>query len=255
MRFLGVTTIVNHDHKPGERPPVPPVKKFIKRCLHFGRLLSCTKYIGVSRFVYRRFIENGCVPAKKCSYVHNGIIPVASGGANSRYAHSAFNLPEDAILIVTTGRATFYKGIDFLVTAFGRILESNPDKTIFFIHCGDGPGSRQIKGFGQRIRRRRQLHFRRAPQRYLPNPALLPHRGAGLHRRGVLSVHPGIHECRSRCHCSGQLRQWRSHRAFAQRAAVQDKGSVPICKGRQQRIGRHRLDAETRKGGGKDSRR
>jgi len=139
LRKWGVKYIVLHDHTPGERPRPSLYKRFIKRIIYMLDVISCDLYIGVSRFVYNRFMSSGCIPGRKCSYVLNGIVPVNMDDTYRYYAHDQFDIPRDAMIIITTGRATQYKGIDFILKCADRIINGLKEKYVYFLHCGEGP--------------------------------------------------------------------------------------------------------------------
>ena len=139
LRLLGVKNIVLHDHTPGERSEPPFIKRIAKKILHKADIFSCTHYVGVSEFVCNRFMESGCVPADKCSYVCNGIRPIVCDKQYERYTREVFDIPENEIVVITTGRATYYKGVDFIIRCAAEIIHEYNYKNIRFIHCGDGP--------------------------------------------------------------------------------------------------------------------
>jgi len=139
LRKWGIKSIVLHDHKPGERQKVPPHKKLIKTLIHAIGLMSCDHYIGVSKFVCNRFLSNGCVPRRKCSYVRNGIVPIQIEDQFNYYAHEQFGISKQALLIISTGRATYYKGIDFYIECAAKLIHKRHEDLLYFIHCGDGP--------------------------------------------------------------------------------------------------------------------
>ncbi|RJP23595.1 MAG: glycosyltransferase [Deltaproteobacteria bacterium] len=139
LRKWGVENIVLHDHTPGERPKSPAYKRMIKKFIYMLGVLSCDLYIGVSRFVYERFIATGCLPHRKCRYVLNGIVPIDLDQRYRFYAHDEFNIPRDARIIISTGRATKYKGIDFILKCADKIINGLNEKKVFFLHCGAGP--------------------------------------------------------------------------------------------------------------------
>jgi len=139
LRRWGVRSIVLHDHAPGERTAVPPLRRLAKKAIHAARLFSGDHYVGVSRFVYERFINTGCIPRERCSFVRNGIVPIDRDPALRDYARSAFDFPADATIVVSTGRATFYKGIDFMIRCADTIVRKQGRDDVYFLHCGDGP--------------------------------------------------------------------------------------------------------------------
>ncbi len=139
LRRWGVEKIVVHDHAPGERPPAPMWKRMFKSSVHALGWFSCDHYIGVSKFVYDRFLESGCIPAAKCSYVLNGIHPIAMHEDYQNYARQQFSIPAEAVIVVTTGRATYYKGIDFLIRCAHALINEQGKNNVYFLYCGDGP--------------------------------------------------------------------------------------------------------------------
>lgn len=152
LRLFGVRRIVIHDHTPGERPPVEGLRRFLKTWLYKVPGLLADNFIGVSRFVYDRMTANACVPRERCSYVLNGIEPIQRDTALRYYANDAFNIPRHARIVVTTGRATYYKGIDFVIRCAERVIREHHRNGVHFIHCGSGP---DLESFRNLIRERR----------------------------------------------------------------------------------------------------
>ena len=145
LRRWSVTSIVNHDHTPGERTPPGPVKRWVKRLAHRLSLWSCDHYIGVSEFVVRRFTETHCIPPEKCSLVRNGIVPIDSCGFEVGGVQSAFGIPQDALVVVTVGRASVYKGIDFVVECADVLCNRLRLANVYFLHLGDGPERERLR--------------------------------------------------------------------------------------------------------------
>lgn len=139
LRLWGVKKIVLHDHAPGERPPITLFKGLMKQIVHALRVFSCDHYIGVSKFVYDRFIRTGMIPRKKCSCIVNGIKPIMIRPEWRNYTHQYFGFPKTATIIVTTGRASLYKGIDFMIRCAEHLVHERGHKNLYFLHCGDGP--------------------------------------------------------------------------------------------------------------------
>jgi len=150
MKIFGVRRIVNHDHTPGELPRPPFYKKAIKKMIHFLRLFSCDHYIGVSKFVKKRAIESACISEKKCSYIHNGL--KLFDNSRSTYAHDTFNIPKGSKIIVTTGRATFYKGIDVLIKCANILINEKGFKSVYFLYVGNGPDLQKFKDMAVELR-------------------------------------------------------------------------------------------------------
>lgn len=143
MKLAGVRVIVNHDHMPGEREKPPAYKRYIKKFIHFIQVFSCDHYIGVSRFVKNRAVNVACIPKDKCSYVYNGIR--IFDNLKSTYANDNFNIPKGSKIIVTSGRATFYKGIDKLIKCSHRLINEKGIKDLYFLHLGGGPDLEKFK--------------------------------------------------------------------------------------------------------------
>lgn len=137
LRLCGVKKIVNHDHLPGERTKISMVKRCLKRFVHLTGFFSCDYYIGVSEFVMRRMTDTACIPEKKCTFIHNGIRLFDS--EKSSYARDVFNIPQGSKIVVSTGRATYYKGIDFLIRCAHVLVQEKGLKHLYFLHVGDGP--------------------------------------------------------------------------------------------------------------------
>jgi len=145
LRKWGVRSIVLHDHTPGERSKPSFLKKYVKQCIYSIPGITCDLYIGVSKFVYNRFLTSGCLPKSKCSYVLNGIVPIDIKKINKNAVHDEYNLPEDAVIIVTTGRATYYKGIDFIIKCANILINHYKLSNASFLHIGDGPNLQDFK--------------------------------------------------------------------------------------------------------------
>ncbi|PNU19974.1 hypothetical protein C2E25_09895 [Geothermobacter hydrogeniphilus] len=136
LRVFGIKKIVNHDHLPGERSHLKAIKNFIKSILHRFKFMSCDYYIGVSEFIKKRFVEVAGIPEKKCEFVHNGIR--IFDNEKTDYVNRMFGIPEGATIIVSTGRAVFYKGIDTLIDVAGEMARKKNREHVYFLYVGDG---------------------------------------------------------------------------------------------------------------------
>jgi len=145
LRLWGVKYIVKHDHTPGERPRIGGIKRLAKQMIYKLRIFSCDHYIGVSRFVRDRLIDNGCIPPHRCSYVLNGIMPLNMRENHRGYANRMFGIPDEAIIVVSVARATFYKGIDFIIVCADKLINEKGEPNIYFLYCGDGPDLEEFK--------------------------------------------------------------------------------------------------------------
>jgi len=138
FRLLGVRVIVNHDHTPGDRPPVGGIKGLLKAIWRRLPLLNCDLQICVAPIVRERAIRNVRIPAQRAVVVQNGIDPVTCDG-DSTYAHQKFGFPQDAVICVNVGRAHAYKRIDFFIEVARICTQDYKIDQIYFLHCGDGP--------------------------------------------------------------------------------------------------------------------
>ncbi|CAN5607587.1 hypothetical protein BH23GEM9_BH23GEM9_23170 [soil metagenome] len=136
LRRWGVCSIVLHDHIPGERPPQPSWRLLAKRMRHRAPGCSADLYIGVSDFVRERFTHVAGVPAQRCVTLRNGVAPAAGAVRDVR---ELFRLPADAQVVVSSSRATWYKGIDFLIRCAARLVHGERRSRVHFLHFGDGP--------------------------------------------------------------------------------------------------------------------
>lgn len=139
LRKWGIKRIILHDHSPGERSPVSKWKFYLKRSIHTLTPFSCDYYIGVSQFICNRFARVAGIPSGRCFYVHNGIEPICVDEKRDYYTHDQFNIPRKASIIVSTGRATFYKNVDFLIRSADILVNKRDRQNVYFLYCGAGP--------------------------------------------------------------------------------------------------------------------
>lgn len=143
FRSWGVRSVIIHDHVPGEPPRPPRSVLLAKRAIHSARVFSADLYIGVSQFVCDRFQQVGGLPAHLCACVRNGI-PGRIRGSNTDL-HCEFGIPEGATTVVSSGRVTTYKGIDFLVRCAARLIKEEGRSNLYFLHLGDGPDRQRFE--------------------------------------------------------------------------------------------------------------
>jgi glycosyltransferase involved in cell wall biosynthesis len=149
LRLWGVRSIVLHDHVPGERPRPSWWKLGLKRMRHLVRPAGADLYIGVSDFVHRRFSEVGGVPARYCTFVHNGIVSGIAG--RPRDIRQELDLPAASRVVVSVGRANYYKGIDFVVECAARMVGAGGYDDVYFVHVGDGPHLGEFRSLAARL--------------------------------------------------------------------------------------------------------
>lgn len=56
-----------------------------------------------------------------------------------------FNIPSNAIIVFTSGRANIYKRIDFIIEFANILINKRKLNNIYFLYCGDGPNMRDLK--------------------------------------------------------------------------------------------------------------
>ncbi len=139
LRLCGIRKIAVHDHTPGERTPVSGLKKQIKIFIQHLPWITADLSIAVTEFVYHRHLKVNCIPVKKCRIVRNGITPIADIDFKLNYAHNQFAIPKDGKIIVSTGRASYYKGVDFIIECANELINRRKRESVYFIFCGDGP--------------------------------------------------------------------------------------------------------------------
>ena len=139
LRRAGVRKIFLHDHTPGERTVPSMPKRLIKSALMRMPGITASHYIGVTPYVRRRLIEVARVPASRCSFASNGIVPRPRHEETRQRYRALLGADPDTTVVVSTGRAHRYKGIDFIIRAAAQLLDSDKDRRFLFVHCGDGP--------------------------------------------------------------------------------------------------------------------
>lgn len=139
LRASGISRIVTHDHTPGDRPAIIGLKGLAKSIRNRINPFCSNYVLCVSEFIRQRNISNGRVPKMKCITIQNGIQPLQCDKDESSYVNREFGIPDDSIIVVSTGRANKYKKIDFIIRCADRVINIMNARNIFFLHCGDGP--------------------------------------------------------------------------------------------------------------------
>ena len=148
FRLLGVRVILNHDHTPGDRPPIVGAKGTLKAVWRRLPLMSCDRQICVAPIIQERAIRNARIPANRTVVVQNGIDPVRCG-EDRTYAHRLFGFPPDALICVNVGRANLYKRVDFFIEVARICVQEHKLDQLYFLHCGDGPELERLKLLAQ----------------------------------------------------------------------------------------------------------
>lgn len=145
LRAAGVSTIVTHDHTPGDRPAVRGVKGALKAAMRALPILSADLQVCVSPLIRQRAIENARIPAARVAVVQNGIEPIRCTD-DRQYAQRELSLPTDALICMTVARADNYKRIDFVIEVARRCVVERARKDLVFVFCGDGPQMQELRG-------------------------------------------------------------------------------------------------------------
>ncbi len=151
LRTLGVRRIIVHDHSPGERTTSSGVKHLIKCVMNALPWVTADAIIAVTPYVKNRHVNLLCVPARKSRLVTNGISPIGRDPALRYYCHDLFGLPHDAIVVLTTARASRYKQIDFVIRCADVLLNRDRIERVYFVYCGDGPDMTRLHDLAQSL--------------------------------------------------------------------------------------------------------
>ncbi len=163
LHLAGVRKIVVHDHTPGERSPAHGWRKRLKRFINHLPLLNADHVIAVTDYVHQRHLEVNCLDPARCSVVRNGIEPFDTADIDRDYTHRTFGIPARKKIIVTTGRASYYKGIDFFIRCASELIHRRAVDDLHFLFCGDGP---DMADFREMVTREGlQSHFTLAGKR------------------------------------------------------------------------------------------
>jgi glycosyltransferase involved in cell wall biosynthesis len=144
LRLAGVRHIINHDHTPGDRPPVGGLKGLLKAAWRRIRPIGCDIQLCVSPLVRQRAIENARIPAGRVAVVQNGIVPLQCSG-DGDYAHRVLDIPDGRLVCITVGRANPYKRLDFIIEVAKQAVFNHKQEGLVFVHCGDGPDMARLK--------------------------------------------------------------------------------------------------------------
>ncbi len=159
-RLFGVKVIIVHDHTPGIRTQSGVVKSFIKCILSRLPLLNADGGIGATNFVKERLHNINCFPEYKCYSAPNGI-PVSSDSNNTTFEDlfSKFDISPDKKIIVSVGRASLYKGIDFALSVLHKIVYSYNIEDVHFLFLGDGPHLDLFKEMAKKLHLSKYVSF------------------------------------------------------------------------------------------------
>jgi glycosyltransferase involved in cell wall biosynthesis len=136
-RLFGVRLVVVHDHTPGLRTMPGKTKGALKRLAHRLPWFSADGAIGATEFVRQRLISINGLPPDRVYAAPNGLPAIVAASAKPDL-HRLFQIPVERKIVVMTGRAHRYKGVDFALQCIAR-LHSVGRSNCHFLFMGDGP--------------------------------------------------------------------------------------------------------------------
>lgn len=151
LRFAGVRLIVVHNHTLGTQNKPRGLRRLLKQIIARISPLTADRIIAATDYVKQRHIEILCVPSAKSSVAHNGIIPITEEHLQIDM-YKEFGIPDEAIVVLTTGRASRYKGIDFIIKCAGVIVKEDRRADVVFLYCGAGPDMEEFQRLAEELK-------------------------------------------------------------------------------------------------------
>ena len=142
-RLAGVKILIVHDHTPGMRTSVTGIKGGLKRFLHRLPWIVVDGAIGATEFVRQRFINVYGMNPERCYAAPNGLPPVAKL-IKAIDLRQLFEIPTERKILIMTGRAHRYKGVNFVSEVISCLPASDRNK-LHFVFVGDGPDLENYK--------------------------------------------------------------------------------------------------------------
>ena len=137
FRLAGVKHIIVHEHVPGIRSIPGKSKRLLKKWVHRMPLICASGLIAATEYVRRRHIEVTGMPEERCYCASNGLPePSITPPVD---LHKKFSIPGNRKIMVTTGRANKYKGIDFALAVTAQLVNEQKRQDVHYLFCGDGP--------------------------------------------------------------------------------------------------------------------
>ena len=136
FRLAGVKKIIVHDHTPGLRSHPTGLKRALKKFRSLAPMFNCDAVIGATDFVRNRCINVNCFPKRKCFSAPNGI-PINLSDKMPLDVNKKYEIPEDRVIIVSVGRASLYKGLDFALKVIDGLIRKGV--CVHYLYLGDGP--------------------------------------------------------------------------------------------------------------------
>jgi glycosyltransferase involved in cell wall biosynthesis len=126
------------------------LKKKLYSFLHRWASLPCSKLIAISGCVKKYMLATGIKDANKIEVVYYGLDwnKYDSLGDLS-YVRKEFNIDEKEILLGTVARLTEQKGLNYLLEAFVKVLETEPKCKLIIV--GQGELEKQLKNLSKNL--------------------------------------------------------------------------------------------------------
>ena len=144
--FLAKTpVIVSSEHNEGRF-----LKKKLYSFLHRWTSLRCHKLIAISEQVKKYMITTGIRDANKIEVVYYGLDWTRYDSLGDlSYIGKEFNIDQEENLIGTVARLTEQKGLNYLLEAFARVLETEPKCKLIIV--GRGGLEKQLKDLSRKL--------------------------------------------------------------------------------------------------------
>lgn len=148
-KFIGVKTIIIHDHTPGMRMHKKGLYRLLKSAIHKVPCLCADGAFGATDFVAKRLVEINRVPEKKVFSVSNGL-PSQNYSVKPKSLHTLFSIHSEKLIIIMVARASRYKNIDFVLKCISSLPQLLRNR-IHFVFIGDGPDLSYFIKFATRL--------------------------------------------------------------------------------------------------------
>ncbi len=158
FRMVGVKIILVHDHSPGRRDAETGVFKVLKAVKNRIPLITADGIIAVSEYVQNRHRTTSCIPERKSFVARNGIEPIDIARPRPR-VQEVLGIPDSSVVVFTSGRASAYKGIDFIVECANVLINAMQYDNVHFVYCGDGPDLPRCRDLVARYQLQRRFLF------------------------------------------------------------------------------------------------
>jgi glycosyltransferase involved in cell wall biosynthesis len=156
LRLAGVRTIVVHDHTSGDRTPPTGLKRVLKQWTRRFKPALADAILAVSEYVRRRKIEVDLAPAERVHVMLNSVeVPTTVDRDRLR---RLFGVPPDRPIVLCACRAAEYKGVQYLLEAFDRLVPRLPVRPLL-IYFGDGPYMSELRRLRETLEHRDDVIF------------------------------------------------------------------------------------------------